>query len=317
MSVSNNGWGQIGVLMGGNSSERSVSLRSGLAVASALREKGLAVATLDIQGSNLQIVKQLEDASIDFAFIALHGKGGEDGTIQSFLLKCGIPYIGSSPEGSRRAFNKWESKRIFEQKGIPTPKYRLVHKKDRFDPLNNFAFPAFVKPVEEGSSIGIKKIDHRNELERALSELFEEYESLLVEEAILGKELTVGILGEEALPVIELRPKREFYDYTAKYTKGMTEYLVPAPLSGEISRGVRELALRAHQALGLSDFSRVDIMLNDRDEAFVLEANTIPGFTETSLLPKAAREAGLDFGDLCLKLIHLAKERIHINGQKK
>lgn len=312
-----NGYGRIGVLMGGNSSERSISLRSGEAVITALRQKSLQIVPLDVQGSKAEMLNKIREAEIAVAFIALHGRGGEDGFIQRLLQELAIPYIGTSPEGSERAFNKLESKKVFESAGIPTPKYVLIDKKNWAGQMKEFPFPVFVKPLDEGSSIGVKKIGSFERMKGMIPELFRDYENLLAEEAILGRELTVGLLGDRALPVIELKPKREFYDYTAKYTKGMTEYLIPAPISANTAANLQEISVRAFRQLGLRDFSRVDFMMDAKEQPYVLEVNTIPGFTETSLLPKAARAAGIEFGDLCLTLLQFAKERACSNGKKK
>ena len=317
MSQANGFAGKIGVLMGGNSSERSISLKSGEAVLAALRQKEYDVIPLDVQGSRLEILNKIKNSGITLAFITLHGKGGEDGFIQTLLEEINLPYIGSNPEGSKKASNKLESKKIFDQNGIPTPRYAMISGKDWQKKIEGLAFPLFIKPVDEGSSIGVKKIKNMDEMLTVAPKELDEYDSLLVEEGITGRELTVGILGGKALPVIELKPKREFYDYTAKYTKGMTEYLVPAPIAPETAARVQQMALEAFRVLGLRDFSRVDFMLNQKEEPFVLEVNTIPGFTETSLLPKAAKEAGIEFADVCSTLIYLAKERNYAHGKKK
>jgi len=315
MSLANS-FGRIGVLMGGDSSERSISLRSGEAVITALKQKGYTIAVLDVQGSKREVQKKIADANIDIAFITLHGRGGEDGSIQSLLQELGIPYIGSCPEGSKIAFNKLEAKKIFDKNGIPNPRYVVVTQDDWKDKIRHLVFPVFIKPIDEGSSIGVQKIKNLDQMSEIVPHELEEYSLLLIEEAIIGRELTVGILGDKALPVIELCPKREFYDYTAKYTKGMTEYLIPAPIRTEVATAVQKIAFEAHRELGLRDFSRVDFMLDQAENPFVLEVNTIPGFTETSLLPKAAQAAGITFGDLCVSLLQYAKERSSSNGKK-
>ena len=310
-------FGRIGVLMGGNSSERPISLRSGKAVLSALEAKGLVVVPLDIQGEQRQIISALEEASLDVAFITLHGLGGEDGQIQSILEELDIPYIGSSPQGSLSAYNKLTAKKIFVEHGMLTPNYATIDSDGWHREISNFPFPVFVKPIEEGSSIGVKKISSFREAQNLIPQLFKSYSELLLEEAVIGRELTVGILADKALPVIELKPRNEFYDYEAKYTKGLTEYLIPAPLEFRVSREIQSVALKAHRALGLRDFSRVDLILSETGEIHILEVNTIPGFTETSLLPKAAKEAGIEFTDLCLTLLQLTRERCSSYGKKK
>ncbi|MBI4397620.1 MAG: D-alanine--D-alanine ligase [Candidatus Omnitrophica bacterium] len=310
-------FGRVGVLMGGNSSERPVSLRSGGAVLAALEQKTIHAIPLDLEGPLSQIQAKMDAARLDLAFIALHGRGGEDGMIQNLLEEMGIAYIGSDAQASYRAFNKLEAKNIFREEGIPTPDYAVLHKDNAEERLEAFSFPLFIKPLEEGSSIGVIKIDSREQMETMGPLQVLEYGSVLVETAILGREFTVGILGEKPLPIIELKPQCEFYDYTAKYTKGMTQYLVPAPVSAPLASRIQEIALNAHRVLGLRDFSRVDIMLDTEERPFVLEANTIPGFTETSLLPKAAKEAGIQFADLCVTLLTYAKERALVYAKKK
>lgn len=296
---------RIGVLSGGDSSERKISLRSGKAVLEALARSGVSVRRIDPR--NFQKTREAFPL-INLAFIALHGKGGEDGAIQKRLEKAGIPYVGSDVAGSRLAFDKVEAKKIFEREGIPTPEWRAFSRKD-WRGLEIFPAPFFVKPVADGSSIGVFLVeDFRRSAEKIIRAL-KQYSVLLAERRMEGREFTVGILGNQALPVIELRPRRKFYDYKAKYTPGMTEYLVPAPIPEARRRKFQKLALRVHRALKLRDFSRVDLMTDSKENPFVLEANTIPGFTELSLLPKAAREAGISFEALCLKLVEMAWSR--------
>ncbi len=302
---------KIGVLSGGNSSERPISLRSGRAVLRALERSGFAVRRIDPRETSY-IKKRL--SGVDLAFIALHGKGGEDGSIQALLEKQGIPYLGSDPKGSRLAFDKVEAKIIFDRKKIPTPAWVTFTRKN-WQTLARFPTPFFVKPIADGSSIGIFLVeDFKRSAEKIIHGL-EEYGVLLAEKKIEGREFTVGILGKKPLPVIELRPKRKFYDYRAKYTRGMTRYLVPAPIPPAWQKKFQSVALRVHEALGLRDFSRVDLMADREGRPFVLEANTIPGFTELSLLPKAAREAGLSFETLCEKLVGMAWRRSKRNGK--
>lgn len=294
----------VGVLSGGDSSERSISLRSGRAVLEALSRSGISVRRIDPRNSN-----QLKSLTkIDVAFIALHGKGGEDGTIQRRLEKAGIPYVGSDREGSRLAFKKVKAKKVFEREGIPTPAWRTFNRRS-WTELEQFPGPFFVKPVADGSSIGVFLVEDFGRSAEKLMHALDQYPILLAERRIEGREFTVGILGKQALPVIELRPKRAFYDYRAKYTRGMTQYLVPAPIPVKLTKELQGLAVRVHQTLGLRDLSRVDFMVDQKGAPFVLEANTIPGFTELSLLPKAAREAGISFESLCLRLVKMALAR--------
>lgn len=300
---------KVGVLLGGESREREISVRSGEAIWQALVRSGVPAERVVMNGLPEEAIRE---AGIDFAFIALHGKGGEDGSIQRILESLGIPYTGSGPEASWAGFHKGVSKRLFVEHRIPTPPFCLLTRAAwehlaAIPEAGRIGFPLFVKPVDDGSSFGVYRVAGEQELERALTDLFdgEGREEVLVEKAILGRELTVGILEDRPLAVIEVRPKRAFYDFEAKYTPGLTEYLVPAPISPELARQVQDLALRVHRILGLADFSRVDFMMDGGRQPYVLEANSIPGFTATSLLPKAAREAGLSFEALCLKILQL------------
>jgi len=297
----------VGVFSGGRSSERAVSLRSGQAVRTALKNCGFSVLAIDPR--NPARTRRLL-SRIDLAFLALHGKGGEDGTIQRRLERAKIPYVGSDARGSCLAFDKNRAKRLFRRFHIPTPRWKIFNRRD-WKKLERFPAPFFVKPVADGSSIGVFLVEDFSESAEKILLALKHYPMLIAEEKITGREFTVGILGKRALPVIELRPKRDFYDYKAKYTAGLTDYLVPAPIPSRWCQRFQQVALRVHQSLGLRDFSRVDLMANEWGEPFVLEANTIPGFTALSLLPKAAREAGISFEELCLQLVKMAWRRTH------
>jgi D-alanine-D-alanine ligase len=295
----------VAVLMGGSSAEREVSLRSGAAVARALREAGVTVTEVDVRGPDFEL-----PVGTEVVFVALHGTFGEDGAVQQILEECGVPYTGSDPEASARAFDKVAAKSEFVAAKIPTPRYKVM---DSARPdaarLARMNVPLVVKPARQGSSVGIEIVHRRSELERACRDAARYDEQLVVEEFIKGRELTVGILGGKPLPVIEIRPKQKFFTYDAKYTPGQTDYLVPAPLDRVTAARAQFLAHRAHECLGCRDFSRVDLMLADSGELFVLEVNTIPGFTGTSLVPKAAKAAGLSFQDLCVRLVEMALAR--------
>lgn len=303
---------KIGVLCGGDSSERPVSLRSGRAVFQALARRRFHVRRLDPHYPDFF---SLGLSQIDLAFITLHGKGGEDGSVQALLEEKGIPYLGSDAEGSRLAFNKIEAKKIFERRGIPTPPWITFTQKDWKKKLSSFPIPFFVKPIADGSSIGVFLVEDFFRSAEKIMHALEKYGMLLAEQKIEGREFTVGILGKKALPVIELRPKRKFYDYRAKYTRGMTEYLIPAPIPQLWQRRFQQVALQVHKELGLRDFSRIDLIADRKGRPFVLEANTIPGFTEFSLFPKAAREAGLSFEKLCQTLVEMVWNRSGRNGK--
>lgn len=309
--------GTIGILMGGYSSEREISLRSGKAVVEALTQAGCKVKALDIiLKEEHRILEFIREAKIDVAFIALHGKLGEDGTIQMILERLKTPYTGSGARASCTALNKVSTQRLFKEKDIPVAEFEVFSSngasfdreaEELIERMNNF--PVVVKPACEGSSIGITVVHEKDDFRVALTNAFRYGNEVLVERFIEGRELTVGILGQQALPVIEILPKNKFFDFKAKYEQGITEYLIPAPLPENIARQVQEVALSAHRVLGCRDVSRVDIMLDRQLRSCVLEVNTIPGFTATSLLPKAARAAGMDFTELCLKLIELAYEK--------
>lgn len=283
----------ITVLQGGPSTEREVSLRSGAAVAQALREAGYAVTPVTIEGTEVNL-----PAGTELVFVCLHGTFGEDGQLQRILSQSGVPFTGSSEEASRAAFDKVVSKAVFIENGLPTPQSQLIARvEDLTLPL-----PVVVKPPCQGSSVGVTPVFEIAQLSAALAEALKYGDRALVEMWITGHELTVGILDGEALPVVEIRPKHGFYDYENKYTAGATEYLCPAPMSAEDAKRVQSVALRAHEALGCGVYSRVDLMLSDDEQPYLLEINTVPGMTATSLLPKAAKAAGMTFPQLCSRI---------------
>jgi D-alanine-D-alanine ligase len=296
---------KIAVLMGGPSAEREVSLKSGTAVANALAMTGAKIMPIDIPETKFSI-----PTDVDAAFVALHGTFGEDGTVQRMLEDTGIVYTGSGPEASQRAFDKIAAKTEFLAAGISTPKYEVFERGQMdLSRLASLGFPLVVKPSRQGSSVGVSIVQEESELEEACQIAWRYDERLVVEQFIAGRELTVGIFGGHALPVIEIHPKHDFFTYEAKYTKGQTEYLVPAPLDKAIEAQAKMLALRANDCLGCRDLTRADLILAENGELFVLEVNTIPGLTETSLVPQAARAAGIEFPDLCARLVQMALAR--------
>lgn len=305
MEVADKDFGKVGVILGGPSREREVSIRSGKAIASALRSAGLDIVEI---GEKEDIVQGVLEAGIDVAFLALHGRYGEDGTIQRFLEQRGIPYTGSGPEASLAGLYKVRAKELFRDAGIPTPDWLVVRRGELPD-WRRFVFPVVIKPVMEGSSIGLTIVNDRESLPDALDLAFSMGDEVLLETYVPGREITVGILGENALPVVQIDTARSFYDFEAKYQKGHTRYLVPAPIAPALTGRIQELGLAAHRAVGCRDFSRVDMILGPEDSPVVLEVNTIPGFTETSLLPKAAAAQGIDFTGLCLRILNLCKQR--------
>ena len=296
---------KIAVLMGGPSAEREVSLHSGAAVVNALTATDWKIVPIDIKGTEFAM-----PTDADVAFIALHGTFGEDGTLQQMLEDSGIAYTGSGPEASARAFDKIAAKVLFEAAGISTPKYEILDRSyNNPQRLTRLGWPLVVKPARQGSSIGVSIVQKEADLEQACQIAWRYDDRLLVEQFVAGRELTVGVFDGCALPVIEICPKHHFFTYEAKYTKGQTDYLVPAPLEKNIEARAKALALRAHDCLGCRDFSRVDLILAENGELFVLEVNTIPGFTETSLVPKAARAMGMEFQELCMRLVQMALVR--------
>jgi D-alanine-D-alanine ligase len=305
--------GRVGVLMGGPSTEREISLKSGKAVFENLRQLGLDAIAIDIKTSNTsENIRLISSHKIDCAFIALHGLFGEDGQIQEILDGLNIPYTGSRMLASRLAMDKIATRKICQIHGLPVPKYHIL---DRFsystnwELPENFSLPLVVKPATHGSSIGLSIIDDKKDIDKAISLAFGFDGIILIEEYIKGREVTVGILDKIALPVIEIIPKKRFFDFEAKYQPGMTEYIVPARLEEEISRKIQETAMKVHKLLGCVGCSRVDMILDNANNPVVLELNSIPGFTPTSLLPKAAKVAGIDFPQLCLRLLELAYKK--------
>lgn len=302
---------KVAVLMGGPSSERGISLRSGKAVCEALRGTMYEPVAIDVVD---EWEDTLKDTRPSVAFIALHGKFGEDGTVQAILEDMNILYTGSGVKASRLAIDKIASKKLFQKVGISVPEY-CIFTKSLHKPVNSkFELPVVVKPSSQGSSIGLTIAEDESQLKKALELAYVFDEFVIIERFIKGKELTVGILEERPLPVINIVPGRKFYDYKAKYISNQTQYLVPAPLEPRLYKLAQELGLAAHNELGCRDFSRVDMILGEDDIIRVLEVNSIPGLTEKSLLPKAAAVAGIGFKMLCVKLVELA---IKDGGKKR
>lgn len=290
----------VTVLMGGPGQEREVSLRSGAAVANALAQAGATVTSLDIRDAAFEL-----SAGTDLVFNIIHGTFGEDGELQAILDARGVPYTGEGAAGSRLAFDKIETKIFFDRAGVPTAKWSIIAEGE----LPRFEFPYVVKAPRQGSSVGVHIVKSEADLAPALEDCFRYGSRTLVEEFFRGRELTVGILGDSALPVVEIVAGEGFYDYQHKYTKGASQYFVPAPLDETQTRAVQEAALAAHRALGLEVYSRVDVLLAPDGAMSVLEINTIPGMTETSLLPKAAGVVGFSFAELCEHIAGLSLRR--------
>jgi D-alanine-D-alanine ligase len=298
-------FGKVAVMMGGKSAEREVSLKSGAAVLAALRSSGIDAYAFDPQDKPLEA---LHAEGFRRVFIALHGRGGEDGTLQGALDLLAIPYTGSGVLASALAMDKWRSKLVWQASGLPVPEYLVLDDASDFAAAEaRLGLPLFVKPSNEGSSIGISKVKRAGEL-RAAYQLASRYDSCVIAEQFLGGgEYTVGILAGQALPVIRIVPATEFYDYEAKYLREDTEYRIPSGLGDEREREMRDLALRAFDVLGGRGWGRVDLMLDAAGRMFCLEANTSPGMTDHSLVPMAAKSAGIPFPQLVVKLLEEAR----------
>lgn len=296
---------KIAVLYGGVSSEREVSLRTGHAVLAALTRCGYDVLGID---ADRNLASNLVAAGAEVVFIALHGRHGEDGTVQGLLEILGLPYTGSGVLASSMAMDKVTTKRLLIQQGIDTPDFCVYRQGDDFELfiVQIKYWPVIVKPAHEGSTIGVTIAKNREELVAGLRAGLAYDQTLLVEEFIQGEEATVSVLNGEALPVIQVVPRSGFYDFASKYTAGQTEYLLPAPFSGETYRGLQQSAVAANAALGCLGAVRADFMIKN-GKSFCLEINTIPGMTETSLLPKAAAHAGIDFDELVQRILESAE----------
>ena len=296
-------FGKVAVLFGGGSAEREVSLNSGKAVLDALQKQGVDAHAFDPKERDIH---ELAEQKFDRVFIVLHGRGGEDGSLQGALNYMGIPYTGSGSQGSAFAMDKVRSKYLFLGADIPTAPFVVVHKGDEFDCseiLERLNDKVMVKPANEGSSIGMSEAHDAKELQAAIGIAFQYDEEVLIEQWITGKEVTVTVIDNEAFPVIEMRTPHQFYDYDAKYLSGDTEYLCPAPLSSELTEQLQQIAARAFKIVGAKSWGRVDIMIGDNGDINVLEVNTVPGMTETSLVPKSAAANGMNFDQLVLAIL--------------
>jgi len=293
---------KIGVMMGGLSREREISLRTGKAILKALLEKGYRACGIDV-GNDL--VEKLLQEKIEVAFLALHGRYGEDGTIQGMLELMRIPYTGSGVLASALALHKVMAKRVFLYEKIPTPSFEVIRREEIEKEAAKISIPPplVVKPSSEGSTLGVSIVKEKGEMIPALKEAGKYDEEILIEEFMKGKEITIGILRDIPLPIIEIAPKSGFYDYRSKYTKGETEYIIPASLAREKYLYAQEISMKAFRALGCSDCARIDLMTDEEGNPFVIDVNTMPGMTETSLLPKAASYAGIPFEDLVERIL--------------
>lgn len=295
----------VAVVMGGPSAERDVSLNTGAAIANALREYGYTnVVEIDLDPRNFG--KQLAESKAEVVFNAVHGLYGEDGRLQTLLEIREMPYTGSGMIASVSCMDKVITKRMLRDAGISTPACLIVNKKEsgiKEKIMQRFSLPVVIKPASQGSSIGVEIVKEENQLDEALANAFKYSRDILVEEFIGGKELTVSMMQKDgevvALPVIHIAPHSGMYDYHSKYTKGATEYICPADLDEETTKKVQEISKQAYEVLGCSGVARADVMLDEEGNGYMLEINTVPGMTATSLVPKAAAAAGISFPELC------------------
>jgi D-alanine-D-alanine ligase len=294
-------FGKVAVLFGGRSAEREVSLKSGAAVLAALQKAGVDAHPFDPAVRELQA---LRGEGFDRAFIALHGRFGEDGTVQGALELMGIPYTGSGVLASALAMDKWRSKLVWQAGGLPIPDYEMLNAGSDFDAVaKKLGLPLFVKPANEGSSVGVTKVKRREDV-RAAYEAAARHDSLVIAERfVAGGEYTATLVAGNALPVIKIEPANEFYDYEAKYLRDDTRYLCPCGLSPEREAEMQRLALRGFELLGGRGWGRVDFLVDEQGKPYLLEANTSPGMTDHSLVPMAARQAGMDFTQLVLTIL--------------
>jgi len=293
---------KLGVLMGGLSSEREVSLSTGKAVAEAMIRKGLKVFPIDVDRNIANNLK-----GIDLAFNALHGTYGEDGCIQGLLEYLKIPYTGSGVTGSALAYDKLKTKEIFKLHGIPTADYEVFYRNQNQHIKRNLDLPVVVKPTNQGSSFGVSIVKKENQWIQALENAFNYSEEIIVEKFISGKLLAIGMNGEQPMPIVHILPKSGFYDYEAKYTSGKTEYICPAKLGEKETNKCKEVSKNVFKVLRGRGFPRVDLILDNENTPYVLEMNTVPGMTPTSLLPMAAHEIGMDFDDLVIEILKKAQ----------
>ena len=297
---------KIAVLMGGPGSERDVSLATGRGVSKALRSLGAEVVDVDVRDEKFALPKD-----VDLAFVTIHGTFGEDGQLQQILEERGVPYTGDGVEASRAAFDKILSKEKFREHDVVTPEWEVIEVGQR----PTISVPLVVKPARQGSTVGVVIVKNASELDSAMAEAGKYDQKLLIEKFVSGRELTIGVLGDQALPILEIIPKGGFYDFNNKYpflnpqAGGGAEHVCPAAIDPDKTKQIQEQALHAFRALDLVVYGRVDVLLPDSGDPFVLEVNTIPGMTEASLLPEAAAAAGINYLDLCTRIIALSRTR--------
>jgi len=300
MTITTQDFGKVAVLMGGWAAEREVSLVSGQAVLEGLVRRGVDAHGID---AGKDVMSVLAAGGYNRVFNVLHGRGGEDGVIQGALEILGLPYTGSGVMGSAIGMDKYRSKLLFQSLGLPTPKFALIQNEADFDTACELGFPLMVKPALEGSSIGMSRADDPQQLRTAWAAAAE-YDSHVIAECwITGAEYTAAVLGEQALPVIKLETSNLFYDYEAKYVSNDTRYLLPCGLNIEAEKRLQSLALQAFAAIGASGWGRVDILMDENEQPWLIEVNTVPGMTSHSLVPKAANAVGIDFDELVWRIL--------------
>ena len=303
---------KIAVLMGGPGSEREVSLATGRGVAKALRSLGAELVEIDVRDENFQLPDD-----VDLAFNTIHGTFGEDGHLQKILEGCGIAYTGEGVAGSEIAFDKIRTKEKFQEHGVTTPPWEVIHAGQR----PSISLPIVVKAPRQGSTVGVVIVKNEPDIDSAIAEATKYGRELLIEKFVSGRELTIGILGDQVLPILEIIPKGGFYDFNNKYPflnpqgGGGAEHVCPANIDAGKTKEIKELALRAFRSAGLQVYARVDAILSEDGQPYILEINTIPGMTEASLLPEAAAAAGISYPDLCARIIALSRRRQGASGQ--
>ena len=295
-------FGKVAVLMGGHSAERDVSLKSGAAVLASLQSQGVDAQGLDCADAN--ILRRLQDEGFTRAFIVLHGRGGEDGVMQGALESIGMPYTGSGVLASALGMDKWRSKLLWQAAGLPVPRCLRVDANSDTDAIvRTLGLPLFVKPAREGSSVGISKVESVEQLAAAVTMALQHDELVLAEQYCGGGEYTVAVLDGKALPAVKIESQGSFYDYEAKYLRDDTRYLCPCGLDARQEEAMQQLALLAFDVLGCRGWGRIDVLLNGQGDPLLLEANTVPGMTDHSLVPMAARAAGMTFDALVWQIL--------------
>ena len=302
-------FGKVAVLMGGLSAERDISLLTGEAVLAGLLEKGVDAHAIDVDKN---VIEKITAGNYDRVFIALHGRGGEDGQIQGVLETLGLPYTGSKILGSALSMDKLRCKQLWKSLDLATPAWKVLASNDDLQSVHELTLPVMIKPVHEGSSIGMSKVDHADDLETAWNDAIKYDDSVIAEEFIKGDEYTVAILAGDALPVIKLETDNDFYDFNAKYKSESTRYLCPCGLSEQDEQQIQALAVKAFNAAGASGWGRVDLMRDAQGGFWLIEVNTVPGMTSHSLVPMAAQAAGIGFADLVSNILETSMEAVAV-----